>query len=373
MPALQPHPKQERIINMKIINIVGARPQFIKYFPISNAIVRFNIQTDARINDVLVHTGQHYDYNMSKIFFDGFSMKVPDYYLCVGSGTHGRQTAEILKKTEEVLFEERPDVVIVYGDTNSTLGGMLAAVKLHIPVAHVEAGLRSFNKYMPEEINRILTDHISTYLFCSSENAVKQLKIEGITNGINTGDVMYDVLLNAKEIAEKKSDIIDSLGLREKEYGVLTIHRPENTDNIEKFKEIISFVNSVANDKEIIFPMHPRSMNIYNDYFIKHTFADNIKIIDPVSYFDSIMLLKNSKLLLTDSGGMQKEAYWLKVPCITLREETEWTETVESGWNILYKDYSGSHKINGSQGLLYGDGHAADKIINILETGFINE
>ena len=386
---------------MKIINIVGARPQFIKYFPISGVIKHFNRQVDSGINDVLIHTGQHYDYNMSKIFFDGFGIKEPDYHLEVGSATHGEQTAEILKKTEAVLLEEKPDVVMVYGDTNSTLGGALAAAKLHMPVAHVEAGLRSFNKYMPEEINRILTDQVSTCLFCPSKHPVNQLETEGFAAGINngelvtekmltrigeqmkfdknnplvvnTGDVMYDVLLTTQEIAEKKSNIIDKLGLHEKEFGILTIHRPENTDNPEKFKEIVSFVNNVVGDKKIFFPMHPRTKKICDD--INCTFADNIKIIDPVSYFDLIMLLKNSNLLLTDSGGMQKESYWLRVPCITLREETEWIETLESGWNILYRDYSGSHIPDlvgdkDSQGLLYGDGHAAEKIISLLIAGF---
>ncbi|MFC1490404.1 UDP-N-acetyl glucosamine 2-epimerase [Candidatus Latescibacterota bacterium] len=376
---------------MKIINIVGARPQFIKYFPVLKAIEQYSERTGSPMNDVLIHTGQHYDYNMSKIFFDGFGIKEPDYHLEVGSGAHGSQTGDILRKAEEILLKEKPDAVVLYGDTNSTLGGAIAASKLHIPVAHIEAGLRSFNKYMPEEINRILTDQVSTFLFCPCRNAVKQLKKEGFPAGINdgdliseksienyktlknfdknnplvvnAGDVMYDVLLKALKIAETESDIIQMMNLRDSEYGVLTVHRAENTDNPEKFKEIVSFVNEVTVGKKIFFPMHPRTKKIYSELSAK--FSDNIKIIEPLSYFDLILLLQNSSLLLTDSGGMQKEAYWLKVPCITLREETEWIETVESGWNILYRDYSGAHDVRDSEGL-YGDGHAAEKIISIL-------
>ncbi|MFC1551240.1 UDP-N-acetyl glucosamine 2-epimerase [Candidatus Latescibacterota bacterium] len=381
---------------MKIINIVGARPQFIKYFPILRAIERHADRTGSPMNDVLIHTGQHYDYNMSKIFFDGFGIKTPDYHLEAGSGAHGKQTGEILRKTEEILLKEKPDAVVLYGDTNSTLGGAVAASKLHIPVAHVEAGLRSFNKYMPEEINRILTDQVSTFLFCPCKNAVKQLEKEdfpaGLDGGdlvgeqsisdigsrksydknnplvVNAGDVMYDVLLKAVLIAENESDILETMDLRDSVYGVLTVHRAENTDHPEKFKEIVSFVNEAAEGKKIFFPMHPRTKKIYSE--LSAGFSENIRIIEPLSYFDLILLLKNSSLLLTDSGGIQKEAYWLKVPCITLREETEWTETLESGWNVLYGDYSGAHEVKETGGLLYGDGNAADKIISILGNCF---
>lgn len=377
---------------MKIINIVGARPQFIKYFPILSAIEQSANRTGVSMDDVLIHTGQHYDYNMSKIFFDGFGIKEPDYHLEAGSGTHGKQTADMLCKIEEILQKENPDTVVLYGDTNSTLAGAIAASKLHIPVAHVEAGLRSFNKYMPEELNRILTDHVSTFLFCPCKNAVKQLEKEGFPAGlddgglvrkkiiegccaqvkpnknnplvVNAGDVMYDVLLKAVEIAETQSNILDTMDLHGREYGVLTVHRAENTDSPEKFNEIVSFVNEVAGDKKIYFPMHPRTKNIYSELSSK--FSGNIQIIDPLSYFDLISLLKSSTMLLTDSGGMQKEAYWLKVPCITLREETEWVETVESGWNVLYADYTGTHNFTDTEGLLYGDGHAAEKIVDII-------
>ncbi|MFC1538112.1 UDP-N-acetyl glucosamine 2-epimerase [Candidatus Latescibacterota bacterium] len=377
---------------MKIVNIVGARPQFIKYVPVLDAIERYANQTGSPVDDILIHTGQHYDYNMSKIFFDGFGIKEPDYHLEVGSGDHGKQTGEILRKTEEVLLKEKPDVVVLYGDTNTTLGGALAASKLHILVAHVESGLRSFNKYMPEEINRIVTDQVSTFLFCPCKNAVKQLEKEGFSGGfengdlvsekkltdrnawgkyhknnplvVNVGDVMYDVLLKALQVAEKESDIFNAMDLSGREYGVLTLHRAENTNNPETFNKIVSFVNDIAEDKKIFFPMHPRTKKIYSELSVD--FSDNIHIIEPLSYFDLIVLLKNSSLLLTDSGGMQKEAYWLKVPCITLREETEWIETLESGWNILFGKYSGTHNVKDAGGLLYGDGHAAEKIIAIL-------
>lgn len=390
---------------MKITNIIGARPQFIKYSPISKAIEEFNKLIDSsvpfklnipqRIDDILIHTGQHYDYAMSEIFFNELSIKEPNYHLGVGSASHGAQTGTILQKVEEVLLEEKPDVVLVYGDTNSTLGGALAAVKLRIPVVHVEAGLRSFNKHMPEEINRVLTDHSSSILLCPTETAIKNLQIEGfcnvINNGklidnsfdispltsrisnfisyvsypliINVGDVMFDVMLHALKIAEKKSQILEKLNLKKKEYYLLTLHRAENTDNASKLNEIIDFVNNMSVGKRVIFPMHPRTKKVYSNS--DRNFSHNIEIIEPLGYFDILAVLKNCELLMTDSGGMQKEAYWLKIPCITLRNETEWVETVESGWNVLYKDYKANYspKDNGN---CYGDGNSADKIINVL-------
>ncbi len=381
---------------MKIVNIVGARPQFIKYAPVLRAIECRSDRSDIPMRDVLIHTGQHYDYNMSKIFFDGFGLKTPDYHLEVGSGPHGQQAGEIIRKTEEILTEEKPDVVVLYGDTNSTLGGAIAASKMHMPVAHIEAGLRSFNKYMPEEINRILTDHVSTFLFCPCENAVKQLEKEtfpaGLNGGklvddesiadlgyclnvdkneplvVNAGDVMYDVLLTAVEIAEQSSDILGRMKLDGREYGVMTMHRAENTDDPEKFKTIVSFVNEIADGMELYFPMHPRTKKVYAE--MSDAFSDNVHIVEPLSYFDLILMLRNARLLLTDSGGMQKEAYWLGVPCITLREETEWIETVESGWNVLYGDYTGIHKVKDNGRQLYGDGRAAEKIVAILGACF---
>jgi UDP-N-acetylglucosamine 2-epimerase len=375
---------------LKVAQVVGARPQFIKYFPISKAFATYKKRTRKSIVDILIHTGQHYDYNMSKIFFDEFNSKEPDYHLGVGSGSHGKQTAEILKRVEDVLIKEKPNIVVLYGDTNSTLGGALAAAKLHIPIAHVESGLRSFNKYMPEEINRILTDHISTLLFCPSGKAVQNLKHEGFNNilndgelirtqvaqslplpynisqpaVLNVGDVMYDVFLYAVKIAEKQSVILKQLNLTQKGYGLLTLHRPENTDSSESMSRIIEFVNDTSTGIGIIFPMHPRTIKFYEN--MKRRFAENIKIVDPLGYFDMLMLLKNASFIMTDSGGMQKEAYWLKVPCITLRQETEWTETIESGWNVLYKNYKGVPSSKQSHHNYYGDGKTAEKIASFI-------
>jgi UDP-N-acetylglucosamine 2-epimerase len=375
-----------------ILHIVGARPQFVKYFAVSNAIRAFAAAHSESIIDVLVHTGQHYDYSMSKIFFDELGIKEPEFHLEVGSGPHGEQTAKVLQRFEETLLKVKPACVLVYGDTNSTLGGALAAVKLHIPVCHVEAGLRSYNKSMPEEINRILTDHSSTVLFCPSNSAVDSLRKEGFTkivnNGklvseqkvaqeivsstitidsplvVNVGDVMYDVLLHATAIAEKRSAILQQLQLTPKKYFLLTLHRAENTDNPQQFEEIISFVNTISAETPVIFPMHPRTKNVYERS--SKRFGNNVRIIEPAGYFDVLTLLKNSALLLTDSGGMQKEAYWLQTQCITLRKETEWVETLEGGWNTLYTNFTHRAPPSSNQSSAYGDGKAAEKIIAVL-------
>ncbi|MFH0931507.1 MAG: UDP-N-acetyl glucosamine 2-epimerase [Candidatus Zixiibacteriota bacterium] len=371
---------------MKIAQIVGARPQFIKYFPLSKAIERFQENHKIKLQDILIYTGQHYDYEMSNIFFQDFGVREPDYPLGVGSATHGEQTGQILQKAEEVLMKEKPDVLFVYGDTNSTLGGALAAVKLHIPVAHIEAGLRSYNKFMPEEINRVLTDHSSSLLLCPTKNAVNNLRREGfeiiinegklINNPVdflpynaalntpvvcNVGDVMYDVLLSSVEIAGKKSYVLNELNIKPKEYNVLTLHRAENTDNLERLQSLLDFVIETSSDKQIIFPVHPRTRKVLQN--LPPEVLKNINMIGPIGYFDMVWLVKNSFLVFTDSGGLQKEAYWLKVPCITLRDETEWIETVKSGWNVLYKNYIGQHNLLDADTLLYGDGSAAEKII----------
>lgn len=372
---------------MKIVQIVGARPQFVKYFPVSMAIRNMNIGN--QFKNILVHTGQHYDYDMSELFFKELGIDDPDYHLGVGSGNHGKQTGQILQKVEEVLLEQKPSAVVVYGDTNSTVAAALAAVKLHIPVVHIEAGLRSYNKCMPEEINRILTDHSSTILCCPTEIAVKNLYREGFeniaNNGkltacdfdfysftsdissptiFNVGDVMYDVLLYTINTAAETSRIIDNLNLDTKDYGVLTLHRAENTDDIERLEEIIAFVNEASSGKIVVFPVHPRTKKVF--VALKKGFSSNVRLVEPIGYFDMIWLVKNSSIVLTDSGGLQKEAYWLQVPCITLRDETEWVETIQSGWNILYKDYNGTHNPPEANMFSYGDGKAAERVVQIL-------
>jgi UDP-N-acetylglucosamine 2-epimerase len=376
-------------VEMKIMHIIGARPQFIKYCPMSRAIESMKKHREDAKN-VLVHTGQHYDYSMSKVFFDELGIEDPDYHLGVGSASHGEQTGEVIKRVEEVLKKEQPSVVLVYGDTNSTLGASVATAKLHIPLGHIEAGLRSFNKLMPEEINRILTDHVSTFLFCPSRTAAQNLKNEGFQRiwndgelmafgdvsanlkegtkeanenkplAVNVGDVMFDGLLHSAQIAEKRSRITEKLNLEPMSYILLTLHRAENTDNVTRFGDLVTFVNDASDGKTVIFPMHPRTRQVYEKSAKR--FGSSVRLVEPVGYFDVLMLLKNCEMVMTDSGGMQKEAYWLRRPCITLREETEWTETIESGWNILYGHYKGHHGVQGENPLAYGDGKAAEKI-----------
>jgi len=349
---------------MKILSVVGARPEFVQAAPISRVL------KDASIQEILVHTGQHYDYLMSEVFFKQLGLPVPHYNLEVGSGTHGMQTGEILSRMEDVILREKPDWVIVRGDTNSTLAAALAAVKIHYRLGHIEAGLRSFNREMPEEINRIVTDHLSNALFCPSENAIKNLRDEGIIDGVfNVGDVMYDAVIFNEKIASKSSNILSEHCLTPNKYLVATIHRAENTDRMENLRGIIeAFLES---GEQIIFPVHPRTRLACQQLDIPDA---NIKMISPVSYFDMLILVKNARLLLTDSGGLQKEAFFLETPCITLRNETEWVETVEAGWNILVgshrqrilgaiRDFHAPHLYPRG---LYGDGNAAGKIVNVL-------
>jgi len=312
---------------MKIVTVVGARPQFIKCAPVSRELRKEH-------QEILVHTGQHYDPDMSGIFFEELHIPKPDYHLDVGSASHGKQTGEILAKTEEVLIKEKPDLVLVYGDTNSTLGGALAAAKLHIPVAHVEAGLRSFDRTMPEEINRVVTDHISDLLFCPTQTSVDNLAAEGITKGVYlVGDVMADALAYNKELALKNSRILETLGLTGKEYCVLTVHRASNTDSRENLASIIRAVGEA--DVPVVFPVHPRTRKYLLEYGFLTSLPSNIRLIEPLGYLNMIRLMGSAQKILTDSGGMQKEAYMLGVPCVTLRENTEWVETLECGWNVL--------------------------------------
>jgi UDP-N-acetylglucosamine 2-epimerase len=285
--------------------------------------------------ETLVHTGQHYDDCMSGVFFRDLEIPEAKYNLGVGSGTHGYQTGEMLKGIENLLVAEKHDLVLVYGDTNSTLAGALAAAKLHIPVAHVEAGLRSFNRQMPEEINRVMTDHVSTFLFCPTDTAVQNLSREGINDGVYlTGDVMYDALVQNICLAEKRSDVLLRYGLKDKQYFLATVHRAENTDNVERLRGILcALMELVYSGRTIVFPLHPRTRKLVDGLDIQQ--LDRLILLPPVSYLDMLCLEKHAKVILTDSGGVQKEAFWLAVPCVTLRNETEWVETVKSGWNLL--------------------------------------
>jgi UDP-N-acetylglucosamine 2-epimerase (non-hydrolysing) len=311
---------------MKILSVVGARPQFIKAAALSRELRKEH-------EEILVHTGQHYDVGLSKVFFRELEIPKPDYNLGVGSGTHGGQTGTIMRRIEEVMFLERPELVLVYGDTNSTIAAALDAAKLHIQLAHVEAGLRSFDKTMPEEVNRAVTDYCSDYLYCPTKTAVKNLEREGRTDGVyNTGDVMVDALNHYLPVAELQSTILDRVAVEEKGYYVATIHRPSNTDSEAKLTQIFKALSQL--DRRVVFVMHPRTEQMITDFGI-WKYLEGIKVIPALGYLDMLKLMNNAKKILTDSGGMQKEAYLLGVPCITLRRNTEWTETLEGGWNVL--------------------------------------
>jgi UDP-GlcNAc3NAcA epimerase len=373
---------------MKVVTIVGARPQFIKAEAVTRAVQRYNqrCRFNRRLQEILIHTGQHYDYLMDKIFFEELDLPKPNYHLGVGSGSHGRQTGMMLERIEAVLVKEKPEVVVVYGDTNSTLAGALAAAKLNIPVAHVEAGLRSYNKAMPEEINRLLTDHLSTFLFCPTDQAVRNLLREEIKDGKGkivkkVGDVMYDSILYYLKLSERKSTILKDLGFdtshesRVTSYTLATLHRAENTDDPKRLESILKALNKIGRNTPVILPLHPRTKKMIETYHLFSKFK-NIKFIEPVSYLNMLQLEKNATAILTDSGGVQKEAYWLKVPCLTLREETEWVETIKSGWNVLVgigvkrivKEVSHTEKrrryLKGNR--VFGDGKASQKIVQIL-------
>jgi UDP-N-acetylglucosamine 2-epimerase len=363
-----------------VATIVGARPQFIKAAALSRAITRHNASLpESCIAEKIIHTGQHYDDNMSKVFFDELEIPRPDYNLCVGSGLHGEQTGQMLRLVEDVLVKEKPDMVLVYGDTNSTLAGALAATKLHIPVLHIEAGLRSFSRKMPEEINRVLTDHISKLLFCPTKTAVDNLVAEGITQGIyEVGDVMCDSVVFYREKARSiESDLLASLDIEHKSYYLVTVHRAENTGDTQRLDNILKGLGEISSaEHPTVLPLHPRTKKTIVELGL--TVPENIRIVEPVSYLEMIALENNAKAILTDSGGIQKEAYMLGVPCITLRDETEWIETVESGWNVL----AGPDRAEIIEAVeradelrrakrkpFYGDGRAGDKICDIIGRG----
>lgn len=356
---------------MKIATILGARPQFIKAMPVSRALRR------AGHTEHVIHTGQHYDHGMSGVFFSELELDAPYRNLGVGSGSHGKQTGESLIRIEEILAELSPDWVLVYGDTNSTLAGALSAAQSGIPLAHVEAGLRSYNRGMPEELNRVLTDHMASLLLCPTETAVANLHREGITSGVAlTGDTMYDAVLLYSGMARQKSNILSTLGLQEKTFCVATVHRTYNTDVVGNLKGIVTALRQF--DSPVVFPVHPRTRQRLKDCFGPDFSRQtgNLIMIDPLGYLDMLMLQQSARLVLTDSGGMQKEAYFLGVPCITLRPETEWVETVQSGWNVLAGAnpsaiLSAAAKTDWPQGPpvpLFGDGHAAERIVAEMQS-----
>jgi UDP-GlcNAc3NAcA epimerase len=348
---------------MKIVSVVGARPQFVKAAAMSRAL-------RARHQEVLVHTGQHYDYMMSGVFFDGLDLPTPDVNLGVGSGAHGVQTARMLEGIEAVLSAHRPDWLLLYGDTNSTLAGALAAAKLSTPIAHVEAGLRSFDRAMPEEINRVVTDHLSTLLLCPSETSVQNLAAEGITRNVHVvGDVMLDVLRDTHGRATARAPkVLSHFGVTAKAYAVVTVHRTANTDDSTALNGIVTALTSL--DEPVVFPVHPRTRRILAE---AGALPAHVRPIDPLSYLDMLTLVGSARLVLTDSGGLQKEAYWLGVPCLTLRDETEWVETVKTGWNTLVGteparivEAARSVQTPAVRPPLYGDGHAAAKCVDLL-------
>lgn len=356
-----------------VATIIGARPQFIKEAPVALALRK-------SFKEIIIHTGQHYDRNMSRIFFEDMAIPEPDYHLNIGSGPHGEQTGRMLAGIEEVLIKEKPDYVLVYGDTNSTIAGALAAVKLQIPVGHIEAGLRSFNRSMPEEINRIATDRIADHLFCPTEHAVSLLNKEGMKDHVFlTGDVMYDACLHFLPLSEQKSNIVHSLGLSRKEYLLLTIHRPSNTDDPETFLSILKAVSESS--WPVVFPRHPRTKNMMKNPEIRHILskAKHLKIIEPVGFLDMLQLENHALKILTDSGGVQKEAFFLGKPCITLRTETEWVETVKAGYNVItgakpeeiVRAIHSFHP-NHEREQYYGDGRASQKITEFIKRVLIS-
>jgi UDP-GlcNAc3NAcA epimerase len=356
---------------LKIITVVGARPQFIKAATLSRVFTKFSNE----IRELIIHTGQHFDQNMSAIFFEEMEIPVADYNLNINGLLHGAMTGQMLEGIEKIILAEKPDYLLVYGDTNSTLAGALAAKKLHVKVIHIEAGLRSYNNDMPEEINRILTDRISDILFCPTQTAINNLIDEGYTNIkakiILSGDVMQDAALYYKKKSDRTSRVLSENALESDNFVLATIHRAENTDNEVRLREIVSSLNEINKKIPVIIPLHPRTSKIFRDYKLKAQF----KIIDPVGYFDMLQLISRSKLILTDSGGLQKEAYFFNKFCITLRDQTEWIELVENGYNqivgacstkILKGFDNALNNVFVKSNELYGAGNAAEIICKYI-------
>lgn len=359
-------------MSSKIVTVVGARPQFIKAATISR-LIRGPLKE--RFSEVLVHTGQHYDNAMSRVFFDEMDIPEPSYNLGLGGGRHGEMTGKMLAAIEEVLLAEKPDWVLIYGDTNSTLAGALAAVKMHIPVAHVEAGLRSFNMKMPEEVNRVLADHASTLLFCPTRTAVDNLAAEGIRQGVHlVGDVMYDASLHFRDKARDESSILERLAVNDGEYVLATCHRQENTDDPARLSAIVAALGEISRELPVVLPLHPRTRGALTSQGLYDKLGD-VRITDPVSYLDMVRLEQSAQAIITDSGGVQKEAYFYGVPCLTLRDETEWVETVDLGWNticgadqerILAAWHGRTSLARRTDVAPYGDGQAARHILDLL-------
>ncbi|MDI9569686.1 MAG: UDP-N-acetylglucosamine 2-epimerase (non-hydrolyzing) [Pseudomonadota bacterium] len=356
----------------KILTVIGARPQFIKASVVSHAIA-----LTPGLEEVLVHTGQHFDNNMSDVFFEELGIAKPDYHLGIHGCGHGEMTGRMLIELEKVLFHEKPDAVLVYGDTNSTLAGALTAAKLHVPVAHVEAGLRSFNMKMPEEVNRILTDRISRWLFTPTRTATANLLNEGCAPDtiLEVGDVMYDVALHHGGRMLPGTGLMAQLNLKEKYYVLTTIHRAENTDNPERLGAIVEGLIATAREITVVWPVHPRARAALQNAGLLDTLAQRVRLIDPVGYLDMVQLEKHAALITTDSGGVQKEAFFHQVPCVTLRNETEWVELIQAGWNKLTPPKSAQKVMSsilerlGTKGLNikpYGTGNAANAIAKAI-------
>ena len=357
-------------MTIKILTIVGARPQFIKAAAISRVIC--NKYLDA-VQEVLVHTGQHYDRNMSQVFFDELEIAAPSYNLDICGGGHGAMTGRMLEAVEAVMLIEKPDWVLVYGDTNSTLSGALAAAKIHIPVAHVEAGLRSFNMKMPEEVNRVITDHVASLLFCPTETAVKNLENEGLIKGVsNVGDVMYDVAAYYKSRCTRGSEILERIGVKPDCFALATCHRAENTDDLHRLSQICQGLNDVASHMEVVLPLHPRTRRLLSDGGLMHLLR-RVRLVGPLSFIEMQVLEQSARVVITDSGGVQKEAFFYGVPCVTMREETEWVETVQLQWNRLVgasRNLIASAAMSAVPGVVgtspYGDGQAGQRIVETM-------
>lgn len=358
----------------RVLTVIGARPQFIKAATVSRVIRNAE---GANVSEVIVHTGQHYDEKMSKIFFDELDIPPPDYNLGISDLSHGAMTGRMLEAIETIILREMPDCVLVYGDTNSTLAGALAAAKLHVPVAHVEAGLRSFNMRMPEEINRIVADRVSRLLFCPTDAAVRNLASEGITAGVYyVGDVMHDAVLHYGAKAKRESQICRSLGLEERGFVLATCHRQENTDVPDRMAGIIAGLARIADELPVVLPMHPRTRKRSADLGLEKSLG-RLHVIEPVSYLEMIALEQGARVIVTDSGGVQKEAFFFGVPCVTVRDETEWMETVDSGWNSLVGadaariasafDVQKNFDVSTVRLDFYGDGRTAERVLEEIK------